>query len=79
MIQFIQKLLFKPSVAKKEYLQRQHGFGVAHIDQNALKVLKRLDQSGCEAYLVGGVLRDFLLGMPSKDCDVVTNVKPNRV
>jgi poly(A) polymerase len=49
------------------------------ISPNALKVLYRLKDAGYEAYLVGGCIRDILLGLKPKDFDVVTNAHPEQV
>lgn len=45
----------------------------------AEQVLKRLHQAGYEAYLVGGAVRDLLLGLDPKDFDVATNATPEQV
>ncbi|MFC0269180.1 polynucleotide adenylyltransferase PcnB [Kushneria aurantia] len=49
------------------------------LSDSALKVLYRLDQAGFEAYLVGGCVRDSLLGQVPKDFDVATNATPEQV
>jgi poly(A) polymerase len=49
------------------------------ISDNALKVLYRLKKSGYQAYLVGGCVRDLLLGREPKDFDVVTNAHPEEI
>ena len=49
------------------------------IDPDALRVLYRLDKLGYTAYLVGGGVRDLLLGRKPKDFDVGTRAKPNEV
>jgi poly(A) polymerase len=49
------------------------------IDSDAAKVVERLHQSGHEAYLVGGCVRDLLLGRKPKDFDVATSAKPNEL
>jgi poly(A) polymerase len=49
------------------------------ISDNALKVLGRLRASGYQAYLVGGCVRDLLLGREPKDFDVVTDAHPEEV
>jgi poly(A) polymerase len=49
------------------------------INLNARKVVKRLQDSGYEAYLVGGCVRDLLLGKTPKDFDVSTNAHPEEV
>lgn len=57
----------------------QHGISRQDISENALKVLNRLHQHGYDAYLVGGGVRDLLLGLRPKDFDVATNAKPEEV
>jgi poly(A) polymerase len=49
------------------------------IDSDATKVLKRLTRHGHTAYLVGGGVRDLLLGRSPKDFDVATSARPNEV
>lgn len=57
----------------------QHNISRANISENALKVLYRLHKSGYEAYLVGGCVRDLLLGLEPKDFDVATNASPEQI
>jgi poly(A) polymerase len=57
----------------------QHNISRKDISPNALKVLYRLNDAGFEAYLVGGCIRDLLLGLIPKDFDVVTNATPDEV
>ena len=56
-----------------------HNISRAQISENALKVLYRLKQAGYEAYLVGGGVRDLLLGREPKDFDVATDASPEQV
>jgi len=49
------------------------------ISQNAIRVLYRLKESGHLAYLVGGGVRDLLLGREPKDFDIATDAKPNEI
>jgi poly(A) polymerase len=49
------------------------------ISENALKVLYRLHNAGYQAYLVGGCVRDLLLGKLPKDFDVTTNATPEQI
>lgn len=49
------------------------------IDPNALKVLYRLHKAGHQALLVGGCVRDLLLGHPPKDFDIATSAHPEEV
>jgi poly(A) polymerase len=49
------------------------------IDADAAKVVRRLERSGYEAYLVGGCVRDLLLGGKPKDFDIATSARPEDV
>ena len=57
----------------------QHCISRKNIDPDALKVLYRLSNLGYTAYLVGGGVRDLLLGRTPKDFDVGTSATPNEV
>lgn len=45
----------------------------------ALKFLKKIEDNGYEAYIVGGFVRDYLLGIESSDIDICTNAKPSDI
>jgi len=49
------------------------------MDEEALKILYRLHRYGFQAYLVGGSVRDLLLGKIPKDFDLVTDAQPNEI
>ena len=57
----------------------EHTISRQHIDQDALRVLYRLHQSDFAAYLVGGSVRDLLLGRKPKDFDIGTSAHPHQV
>ena len=57
----------------------EHALSRQDIDPDALKVLYRLHASGFEAYLVGGSVRDLLLGRRPKDFDIGTSAHPHEV
>ena len=61
------------------YKRQEHCISRKNIDPDALKVLYRLSDAGYTAYLVGGGVRDLLLGREPKDFDVGTSAKPNQV
>ena len=61
------------------YARPDHCISRKDIDPDALKVLYRLDSLGYTAYLVGGGVRDLLMGRKPKDFDVGTSAKPNEV
>ncbi len=56
-----------------------HQISPSAIDVDAHKVLRRLNQFGHQAFLVGGGVRDLLLGRAPKDFDVATSASPNEV
>jgi poly(A) polymerase len=51
----------------------------ASIDPDAAKVVRRLERHGFQAYLVGGCIRDLLLGGRPKDFDIATSARPEDV
>ena len=57
----------------------QHIISRANISKAALRVLYRLHDAGYAAYLVGGAVRDLLLGFRPKDFDVATDATPDEV
>src|ERR687893_60793 len=57
----------------------EHPISRSHIDPDALKVLYRLQQNDYTAYLVGGSVRDLLLGRRPKDFDIGTSAHPYQV
>ena len=75
MFGFLKKKCRKPVV----YARQEHCISRRNIDPDALKVLYRLSDSGYTAYLVGGGVRDLLLGRTPKDFDVGTSALPNEV
>jgi poly(A) polymerase len=59
--------------------RQEHGISRKLMSPNALRTLYRLRDNGFVGYLVGGCVRDLLLGREPKDFDVVTNATPNEV
>lgn len=84
-IKLIKKLLRKSrtshSPVDASYIipRNQHNVSKTDISANALKVLNRLSSAGFQAYLVGGSVRDLLLGKAPKDFDVATNATPTQI
>jgi poly(A) polymerase len=84
---FIDKLLGKSSSSREpsKFGKRQdvtveeHGIDRSLVDQRALDVVHTLKQGGFEAYIVGGAVRDLLLGLRPKDFDVATSATPEQV
>jgi poly(A) polymerase len=65
----------EPAIVRRE----NHGISRRNIDPDALKVLYRLHEGGHTAYLVGGSVRDLLLGRRPKDFDIGTSAHPYQI
>jgi poly(A) polymerase len=85
---FINKLLGKPerttasgiSLGRRVELSAQeHGIDPSLVDERAVQVVTTLKNAGFEAYVVGGAVRDLLVGRRPKDFDVATNATPEQV
>lgn len=63
----------------QRYRQGQHQIDRHRVSRNALKVCEVLQQHGHEAYIVGGAVRDLLIGLEPKDFDVATSATPEQV
>ncbi len=61
------------------YTAEQHKIDPALIDKHGVSVVESLHEAGFEAYLVGGCVRDLLLGAEPKDFDVATSATPEEV
>ncbi|MGB3839585.1 MAG: polynucleotide adenylyltransferase PcnB [Rhodanobacter sp.] len=68
-----------PTPALRIIPRDQHIISRANISKAALRVLYRLHDAGYAAYLVGGAVRDLLLGFRPKDFDVATDATPEEV
>lgn len=58
---------------------QEHGIDPALVSANAVRVTQTLQQSGFAAFIVGGAVRDLLLGVKPKDFDIATNATPDQV
>ena len=61
------------------YTSKEHNVRNSHIDKDALWAVRRLQASGAQAYIVGGAVRDLLLGRTPKDFDIATSASPRQV
>ena len=68
-----------PAGKRVEVPRSEHGIDPALVDERALKVVSTLTEGGFEAYIVGGAVRDLLVGLRPKDFDVATNATPEQV
>jgi poly(A) polymerase len=88
---FIDKLLGKtpkaqpidsgaaPAGKRVEVAKSEHQIDPKLVDERAVKVVSTLADAGFEAYIVGGAVRDLLVGLRPKDFDVATNATPEQV
>jgi len=58
---------------------KEHGINPKLVDERAMDVVHTLKQGGFEAYIVGGAVRDLLVGLRPKDFDVATDATPEQV
>ncbi|MDR2767491.1 MAG: polynucleotide adenylyltransferase PcnB [Treponema sp.] len=61
------------------YTREEHGIDPAAVDSEAVFITGRLRANGHESYLVGGSVRDLILGKKPKDFDIVTSATPARI
>jgi poly(A) polymerase len=81
---FIDKLLGKPAARvplgkRVDVAAAEHAIDHSLVDEHAVRVVSTLKQAGHEAYIVGGAVRDLLVGRRPKDFDVATNATPEQV
>jgi poly(A) polymerase len=58
---------------------KEHGIDPKLVSANAVRVTNTLQQAGFKAFLVGGAVRDLLLGVKPKDFDIATDATPEQV
>ena len=68
-----------PLGQRREISAQDHGIDPKLLDDNAVRVVRTLKDAGHEAYIVGGAVRDLLLGLRPKDFDVATNATPEQI
>jgi poly(A) polymerase len=75
----IERVLPRKSGVRRESSGAKLGIRPEHMSKNAVYVCDKLQRAGFEAYIVGGAVRDALLGVIPKDFDVATNARPEDV
>jgi len=61
------------------YTRDEHRINTADVDNHAVFITGRLRANGFESYIVGGAVRDLILGKKPKDFDIVTNATPAKI
>lgn len=63
----------------QRFTQEKHGIDRRNVSRHAIKVCEVLQQQGYQAYIVGGAVRDLIVGLEPKDFDVATNATPEQI
>ncbi|MFM8463259.1 MAG: polynucleotide adenylyltransferase PcnB, partial [Burkholderiaceae bacterium] len=66
-------------IKPKVYEKSEHNIALDDVSANAVRVTNTLQDAGFKAFIVGGAVRDLLLGYRPKDFDVATNATPDEV
>lgn len=61
------------------YTKKEHNIPLDKVDPDAIRACDKLRREGFQAYIVGGAVRDLLLGKEPKDFDLVTDAEPAKV
>ena len=61
------------------YTQEEHHINLNSLDKDALFIIEKLKRNGYDAFIVGGAVRDLLVGHTPKDFDIVTDATPTRI
>lgn len=76
---FVGRLFAPISRGPERFGPERHGIDRRAVSRHAIKVCEVLNQHGYSAYIVGGAVRDLMLGTQPKDFDVATNATPNQI
>jgi poly(A) polymerase len=76
---FIRRVFGLPSEAQLRVPRGRHGLSRDALSAPAAKVCAALRDAGFEGYVVGGAVRDLLLGIVPKDYDIATNARPEQI
>jgi len=76
---FVGQLLGQRKHGMQRIGKSQHGIDRRNVSRHAIKVCEVLQQHGYEAYIVGGAVRDLIVGLEPKDFDVATNATPEQI
>ncbi|MDR2259148.1 MAG: polynucleotide adenylyltransferase PcnB [Treponema sp.] len=69
----------KPVKKAIVYTQDEHGINFSDVDGDAVNITGRLKAAGHETYIVGGAVRDLILGKKPKDFDIASEASPTRI
>ena len=75
----VKKSPSSPFGTRHDITVKEHGINPKLVDERAMDVVHTLKQGGYQAYIVGGAVRDLLVGLRPKDFDVATDATPEQV
>jgi poly(A) polymerase len=61
------------------YTCDEHGINFADVDSEAVSIVRKLKSAGFDSYIVGGAVRDLILGKKPKDFDIVSMASPTKI
>ena len=61
------------------YTCDEHGINFADVDSEAVSIIRKLKSAGFDSYIVGGAVRDLILGKKPKDFDIVSAASPAKI
>jgi poly(A) polymerase len=61
------------------YTSDEHGINLTDVDSEAVSIIRKLKNAGYNTYVVGGAVRDLILGKKPKDFDIVSAASPTRI
>ncbi len=76
---FVGQLFGQRSNGMQRISRDKHGIDRRNVSRHAIKVCEVLQHEGYQAYIVGGAVRDLIVGLEPKDFDVATNATPEQV
>ena len=80
---FVDRLLKPAKSARpkgpRRYTREEHGIDRRLVSRHAIKVCEVLNHEGYQAYVVGGAVRDLIVGRRPKDFDVATDARPEQI
>jgi len=69
----------KPEKKAVIYTRDEHGINFSDVDNDAIFIIKKLKSAGFDTYIVGGAVRDLILGKKPKDFDIVSAASPGKI
>ncbi|MCC2597399.1 polynucleotide adenylyltransferase PcnB [Pusillimonas sp. MFBS29] len=76
---FVSRLFATPPDVPERFSRDKHGIDRRNVSRHAIKVCEVLRAEGYDAFIVGGAVRDLIVGLEPKDFDVATNATPNQI